>query len=130
MSFNSVTLIIATIIFVILLGMVAFFIYQGQKSKFTMVQSTCPDYWTLTTNKDATTKNPTYTCSPPPGDVNMGDCTSTSPPPNYTSKSSLKSSCSIYADKLNFTQQNCKGNGGILWDGVTNNASLRTSCKL
>ena len=47
MSFNSVTLIIAAIIFVILLGMVGYFIYQEQKNKFDIPPSTCPDYWNV-----------------------------------------------------------------------------------
>ena len=47
MSFNSVTLTVAGIIFVVLLVTTAYFIYQDQKSKFTLIQSTCPDYWLL-----------------------------------------------------------------------------------
>ena len=36
MSFNSVTLTVAGIIFVVLLALTAYFIYQDQKSKFTL----------------------------------------------------------------------------------------------
>ena len=75
MSFNSVTLTIAGAIFVVLLAMTAYFIYQDQKSKFSLIQATCPDYWLLKKHEDGPSKGKYY-CEP--SSKNMGTCSSSS----------------------------------------------------
>ena len=73
MSFNSVTLTIAGAIFVVLLAMTAYFIYQDQKTKFSLIQATCPDYWLLKKYEDGPHKGKHY-CEP--SSRNMGTCRS------------------------------------------------------
>jgi hypothetical protein len=126
MSFNSVTLIVASIIFVILLGIVSYLIYQDQKSKFVMVQSTCPDYWEM--KQDASgnfycTQNGKNigTCSSSPGAANR--------PPIYTTLKSTNE-CDNYKRKMAWINEpSTPCVKSILWDGVTNNPQLRSKCK-
>jgi hypothetical protein len=115
MSYNSVILTIATVIFVILLTFVAYFIYQSQKLKFNIVPSTCPDYWRFDGN----------TCTPqsPVDGPNVGTCNKTSPADSIP-VSKYKTSCEKYAY---ITNKSLCG-GAILWDGITNNPDLRTNC--
>ena len=115
MSYNSVILTIATIIFVILLTFVAYFIYQGQKLKFNIIPSTCPDYWSF----DGTACTPQSAKDGP----NIGRCGKDSPAPSIP-VDRYKTSCEKYAY---ITAKNVCG-GTILWDGVTNNPDLRTNC--
>jgi hypothetical protein len=115
MSYNSVILTIATIIFVILLTFVAYFIYQGQKLKFNIIPSTCPDYWSFDGNAcipQSTSNGPNI------GNCNSSEQASSIPISNY------KTSCEKYAYIKN---KNICG-GTILWDGITNNPDLRTNC--
>jgi hypothetical protein len=115
MSYNSVILTIATIIFVILLTFVAYFIYQGQKLKFNIIASTCPDYWSY----DGTQCTPQSASDGP----NIGKCNSTDHA-NSIPVSNYKTSCEKYAYITN--KQLCGGT--ILWDGITNNPDLKTTC--
>lgn len=126
MSFNSVTLIVASVIFVILLCFVAYFIYQDQKSKFLMIQSTCPDYWKLNRNSDGS-----FYCSQE--GKNIGTCSisegAANRPPTYNILNSTNE-CDNYKRKIawmNNPRTPCVKN--ILWDGVTNNPKLKTKCK-
>jgi len=123
MSFNSIVLIIASIIFVLLLVIFSLFIYDAQKKKYNIVPGTCPDYWNLSSTPAA---NGNMSCIPPVDPTNWGTCTDTSPPP-YTQPSGLTKPCDIFLDKYAWTTNNCGGT--ILWDGVTNNDDYRTSCK-
>ena len=126
MSFNSVTLIIASIIFVILLGMAAYFIYEEQKSKFEIPPSTCPDYWTLEKGKNGMP----YKCTA--NGVNMGSCDGSQDVyPVYTPKTKSKNLCDLFADKYQYINNTCNaGNKRIIWDGVTNNPDLVSKCKV
>lgn len=126
MSFNSVTLIIATIIFVILLSMVGYFIYQDQKSKFDIIPSSCPDYWTFVPAKGGFPD----ACSPSLDQTNWGSCTQASPPPPYSSNPKSTKMCNIFEDKYNFINNNTANpcTKSITWDGVTNNPDLISKC--
>ena len=125
MSFNSVTLIIATIIFIILLAMVGYFIYKEQKTKFDIPPSTCPDYWTL---GEGMSGSP-YTCTP--DEINIGSCTASQPPSAYMAPSKSGTLCDNFAYKYNFINTNCNvGNKRITWDGVTNNPELVSKCQI
>ena len=127
MSFNSVTLIFAGIIFVVLLAFTAYFIYQDQKSKFTMIQTTCPDYWSISSTPDASGK---YYCSQTAGN-NIGTCSvatgSITRPRNYTILDS-DNPCTNYNSKISWVNSQCGKK--ILWDGVTNNSDLKDKCKI
>ena len=126
MSFNSVVLIVASIIFVLLLAVFSYFIYESQKKKYNIIPASCPDYWSLTSNKDA--KGATIvSCNPPQNVTNWGTCNSKTMPPNYTYNSALTKPCDVFLDKYVWSTQTCGGK--ILWDGVTNNEDYRTSCK-
>ena len=123
MSFNSVTLIIATIIFIILLAMVGYFIYQEQKNKFDIPPSTCPDYWTLAEGNEGSP----YTCTP--DDINIGSCTASQPPSLYTSLTKPGTLCDNFVNKYNFVTNMCNaGDKRITWDGVSNNPDLISKC--
>lgn len=126
MSFNSVTLIVASIIFVIMLGFMSYVIYQDQKSKFVMIQSTCPDYWKLNRNSDGS-----FYCNQE--GKNIGTCSisegSANRPPTYPVLNS-NNDCDQFKRKMawvNNTNTPCVKS--ILWDGVTNNPQLKTKCK-
>ena len=106
MSFNSVTLIVAGIIFVVLLAFTAYFIYQDQKSKFTMIQTTCPDYWKISDKPDANGK---YYCSPQ-GINNIGSCNPAGDPPTRPSQYTILDSddpCTNYNNKISWVNSNC-----------------------
>jgi hypothetical protein len=123
MSFNSVTLTVAGIIFVVLLAMTAYFIYQDQKSKFTLVQATCPDYWLLKKNKAGK-----HYCEP--SSKNMGTCSSVPGAINLAPKYNVlndSSECTNYKNKMTWVNKYCGKK--VLWDGVTNNAELKNICK-
>jgi hypothetical protein len=125
MSFNSVTLIIATIIFIILLAMVGYFIYQEQQNKFDIPASTCPDYWTL----EGGVEGSAYSCSA--NGINMGSCNSPQDNPTYVPGTKSTKLCDIFDDKYKYVTKNCnKGNKRITWDGVTNNPDLVTKCQV
>jgi hypothetical protein len=123
MSFNSVTLTVAGIIFVVLLAMTAYFIYQDQKSKFTLIQATCPDYWLLKKNEvgkpycEPSSKN-IGTCSSVPGAINLA--------PKYSVLND-SNECTNYKNKMTWVNNVCGKK--VLWDGVTNNAELKNKCK-
>jgi len=126
MSFNSVTLIVASIIFVISLCFIAYFIYQDQKSKFVMVQSTCPDFWEKDFIPDASGN---YYCKQK--GINIGTCSISegvaNRPPEYK-VINTGTECDIYKRKMAWINTNpCVKN--ILWDGVTNNPQLKAKCK-
>lgn len=125
MSFNSVTLTVASIIFVILLIYVAYFIYQDQKSKFIMVQASCPDYWEMNSVPDSSGN---YYCNS--RGINIGTCStsqgSVNRPPRYTILNS-KDECQNYKRKMAWVGNSC--GKSILWDGVTNNPALKNKCK-
>ena len=125
MSFNSVTLTVAAVIFVILLIYVAYFIYQDQKSKFLMIQSTCPDYWQMNPVRDASGN---YYCQQQ--GTNIGTCSisqgTVNRPPTYTILNS-KDECENYKRKMAWIGNSC--GKSILWDGVTNNPHLKDICK-
>uniref|UniRef100_A0A6C0EXU5 Uncharacterized protein n=1 Tax=viral metagenome TaxID=1070528 RepID=A0A6C0EXU5_9ZZZZ len=127
MSFNSVTLIVAGVIFVVLLAFTAYFIYQDQKSKYTMIQTTCPDYWKISSTPDASGK---YYCLQTVGN-NIGTCSvetgSTTFPKNYTILDS-DDQCTNYNNKISWVNSQCGKK--ILWDGVTNNPVLKEKCKI
>jgi hypothetical protein len=127
MSFNSVVLIIAAVIFVILLSVFTYFIYEGQKRKYNIVPASCPDYWTLTTKKDTNGNVVSSTCNYPQDKTNWGTCNDKSLPPVYNYNSGLTKPCDIFLDKYVWTTKTC--GGSILWDGVTNNDDFRRSCK-
>jgi hypothetical protein len=116
MSNNSVILTIATIIFVILLTFVAYFIYQGQKLKFNIIPSTCPDYWSFD-GQECTPQSKT-------DGPNIGTCGKDSSPATSIPISKYKTVCEKYAY---ITNKNLCG-GTTLWDGITNNPDLRTRC--
>jgi hypothetical protein len=126
MSFNSIVLIVASIIFVLLLGLFSYFIYVAQQKKYNIFPATCPDYWSLSPITDTTGKIMS-SCIPPPDKTNWGTCTDQNPPTPYPQNPSLTKPCDIFLDKYAWTTSNCGGN--ILWDGVTNNNDYRTSCK-
>ena len=125
MSFNSVTLTVAGIIFVILLVFVVYFIYQDQKSKFVMVQSTCPDYWKMSNDRDS---KGNYYCQQQ--GQNMGTCSinqgAANRPPIYTILNT-DNQCDNYNNKMKWVNSVCGKK--ILWDGVTNNPELKDKCK-
>ena len=123
MSFNSVVLIVASIIFVLLLAVFSYFIYESQKKKYNIIPASCPDYWSLTSKKDA--KGTIVSCNPPQNVTNWGTCKTT--PPSYPYNSALTKPCDVFLDKYVWSTQTCGGK--ILWDGVTNNEDYRTSCK-
>jgi hypothetical protein len=127
MSFNSVTLTIASIIFVVLLAMTAYFIFQDQKSKFRLIQSTCPDYWLLRKYNEGPNQGKFY-CEP--NSKNLGTCSSEQGslqrPSIYTVLNDA-GECSNYKNKMTWVNNVCGRK--ILWDGVTNNAELRNKCK-
>jgi hypothetical protein len=127
MSFNSVTLTVAGIIFVILLAMTAYFIYQDQKSKFTLVQATCPDYWMLQKYQEGDKKGKYY-CEP--SSKNMGSCSSALDAKNLPPKYNIlddNNECNNYKTKMTWVNNTCGRK--ILWDGVTNNPELKNKCK-
>jgi len=127
MSFNSVTLIVAGIIFVVLLAFTAYFIYQDQKSKFTMIQTTCPDYWSISSTPDA---NGNYYCIRN-GKNNIGTCNPEDDPPTRPSQYTIlndNDQCTNYNAKMMWVNSQCGKK--ILWDGVTNNPDLKNKCKL
>jgi hypothetical protein len=121
MSFNSIVLIIASIIFVLILGI---FIYEAQRKKFNIIPATCPDYWSLSPNSGA---KGSMMCNPPTDGINWGTCTQKKPPNAYTQPSGLTKPCDIFLNKYAWTRTQCGGN--IIWDGVTNNDDYRASCK-
>lgn len=124
MSFNSIVLIIASVIFVLLLGLFGYFIYEGQKKKYNIIPASCPDYWSLSSTTDANGK---MSCMPPSDETNWGTCSSkTTYPPSYVYNSMLTKPCDIFLDKSAWTTNHCGGT--ILWDGVTNNDDYKTSC--
>ena len=53
MSFNSIVLIVAAVIFVLLLSVFTYFIYESQKRKYNIIPATCPDYWSLSPKSGA-----------------------------------------------------------------------------
>ena len=126
MSFNSVTLIIAAIIFIILLAMVGYFIYQEQKNKFDIPPSTCPDYWTLEEGNEGLP----YMCRA--NGVNMGSCDNPNDAyPTYTPQTKSKQLCDLFADKYQYINSTCNaGDKRITWDGVSNNPDLISKCKV
>lgn len=125
MSFNSVTLTVAAVIFVILLIYVAYFIYQDQKSKFIMVQASCPDYWEMNSVPDSSGNR--YCNS---RGINIGTCSTSqgasNRPPTYTILNS-NNECDNYKRKMAWIGSSC--GRSILWDGVTNNPALKDKCK-
>lgn len=128
MSFNSVTLIVAGVIFVVLLAFTAYFIYQDQKSKFTMIQTTCPDYWKISDTPDTASKK--YYCSPIAG-KNIGSCNPDGNPSTRPSQYTILDSddpCTNYNNKISWVNSQCGKK--ILWDGVTNNPDLKNKCKI
>ena len=127
MSFNSIVLIVASVIFVLLLGIFSYFIYDAQKKKYNIIPATCPDYWSLSPSKDASGKVTSSSCNPPLDKTNWGTCTE-SPEP-YTQPSGLTKPCDIFLNKYAWTTKTSNCGGTILWDGVTNNDDYRTSCK-
>lgn len=124
MSFNNVVLIIAAIIFVILLSVFGVFIYNAQKKKYNIYPASCPDYWTLSTNKDGSTS-----CIPNPLQINWGGCNNTNQAGPYNYNTSLTKPCDIFLDKSAWVTNPTNCSGTILWDGVTNNDDYLTSCK-
>ena len=126
MSFNSIVLIIASIIFVLLLAVFTYFIYEAQKRKYNIIPASCPDYWTLTPVTDASGNIISSTCSYPQDKTNWGTCNDANPPPTYKYNSALTKPCDVFLDKYVWTTNTCGGK--ILWDGVTNNDDYRTSC--
>jgi hypothetical protein len=127
MSFNSVVLIVAAVIFVILLSVFTYFIYEGQKRKYNIVPASCPDYWTLTTKKDTNGNVVSSTCNYPQDKTNWGTCSEKNLPPIYKYYPGSTKPCDIFLDKYVWTTQACGGQ--IVWDGVTNNDDFRRSCK-
>lgn len=128
MSFNSVVLIVASIIFVLLLAVFSYFIYESQKRKYNIIPASCPDYWTLSSKKDA--KGATIvSCNPPQNVINWGTCNSKTMPPKYNYNSALTKPCDVFLDKYLWTTDKKNCGGKILWDGVTNNEDYRASCK-
>lgn len=126
MSFNSIVLIVASIIFILLLSIFTYFIYQAQKRKFNITQASCPDYWTLTSKKDAN-GNIVSSCKYPDDKTNWGTCNDIKIPSVYNYNPALKKPCDIFLDKYIWTTKTCGGE--ILWDGITNNDDFRRSCK-
>jgi hypothetical protein len=125
MSFNSIVLIVASVIFVILLGIFGYFIYDAQKKKYNIVPATCPDYWSVSSTTDAS-GNVVTGCQYPEDQTNWGTCTEQNLPTPYTQPSGLTKPCDIFLNKYAWTTNTCGGT--ILWDGVTNNDDYRTSC--
>ena len=123
MSFNSITLTVSGIIFVVLLAMTAYFIFQDQKSKFTLVQATCPDYWRLE-KYDTGVNIGKYYCNP--SSNNIGTCNEIVRPPPYNVLNN-SNTCDSYKQKMTWVNNTCGKK--ILWDGVTNNAELKSKCK-
>ena len=124
MSFNSVVLIVASIIFVLLLAVFSYFIYESQKRKYNIIPASCPDYWTLSSKKDSKG----MLCMPPQDRTNWGTCAITNTtPPSYPYNPALTKPCDVFLDKYIWSTKTCGGK--ILWDGVTNNEDYRASCK-
>jgi len=123
MSFNSIVLIVASILFILLLAVFTYFIYESQKKKYNIIPSSCPDYWSLDSTKDA---KGNMSCMPPQDETNWGTCNSRKSPHSYKYNSALTKPCDIFLDKYLWTTKQCGGR--ILWDGVTNNDDYRTSC--
>jgi hypothetical protein len=126
MTFNSIVLITASVIFILLLAVFTYFIYEAQKKKYDVIPASCPDYWTLTSVNDANGNTISSTCNYPQDKTNWGTCDDSNPPPIYKYNSSLTKPCDVFLDKYVWTTKTCGGN--ILWDGVTNNDDYRTSC--
>jgi hypothetical protein len=124
MSFNSIVLIVASILFVLLLSVFTYFIYEAQKRKYNIVPASCPDYWSLSSKLDA---NGNMSCMAPTDQTNWGTCNKQTTPPSYKYNSALTKPCDVFLDKYVWTTKTCGGK--ILWDGVTNNDDYRTSCK-
>ena len=124
MSFNSIVLIIASVLFILLLAIFTYFIYESQKKKYNIIPASCPDYWSLESTKDA---KGTMSCIPPQDKTNWGTCHSRKSPPSYPYNAALTKPCDIFLDKYVWTTKHCGGK--ILWDGVTNNDDYRASCK-
>jgi hypothetical protein len=127
MSFNSIVLIVASIIFVLLLGLFSYFIYVAQQRKYNIVPASCPDYWSISSVVDKNGKVTSSSCNPPAEQTNWGKCTEKKPPTPYSQPLKLTKPCDIFLDKYAWTRSNCGGT--ILWDGVTNNDDYRRSCK-
>lgn len=127
MSFNSVVLIVAAVIFVLLLAVFTYFIYEAQKRKYNIIPASCPDYWRLISKKDANGNVVSSSCSYPEDGTNWGKCNSKNLPPIYNYYSGSTKPCDIFLDKYVWTTQAC--GGAIVWDGVTNNEDFRRSCK-
>jgi hypothetical protein len=126
MSFNSVVLVVAAIIFVILLAVFSYFIYEAQKRKYNIVPASCPDYWTLSSKTDAK-GNVIPVCNYPEDKTNWGTCNDKLLPVAYNYNPGLTKPCDMFLDKYLWTTKTCGGT--ILWDGVTNNEDFRRSCK-
>jgi hypothetical protein len=126
MSFNSIVLIIASIIFILLISVFTYFIYEAQKKKYNISQASCPDYWKLTSIKDRN-GNIVSSCKYPDDKTNWGTCNDIKIPSVYNYNPALKKPCDIFLDKYIWTTKTCGGE--ILWDGVTNNDDFRRSCK-
>jgi len=128
MSFNSIVLIIASILFVLLLSVFTYFIYESQKKKYNIIPASCPDYWSLSSTTDAN-GNVVSECKYPEDETNWGTCNTQTQiiPPKYKYNSALTKPCDVFLDKYIWTTKTCGGK--ILWDGVTNNDDYRTSCK-
>jgi hypothetical protein len=127
MSFNSIVLIIASIIFILLISVFTYFIYEAQKKKYNISQASCPDYWRLVSKKDANGNVVSSSCSYPEDGTNWGKCNNINLPPIYKYYPGSTKPCDIFLDKYVWTTQACGGE--ILWDGVTNNDDFRRSCK-
>lgn len=126
MSFNSIVLIVASVLFILLLAVFTYFIYESQKKKYNIIPSSCPDYWTLASTKDA---KGNMSCIPPEDETNWGTCNSQIMPPIYKYYSGSTKPCDIFLDKYVWATNTSNCGGQILWDGVTNNDDFRRSCK-
>ena len=127
MSFNSIVLIVASVIFVLLLGLFGYFIYEAQKKKYNIIPASCPDYWSLSSKTDAS-GNVVTECRYPEDKINWGTCTDQNLPTHYTQTAGLTKPCDIFLDKYAWTTTTSNCGGTILWDGVTNNDDYKTSC--
>ncbi len=108
MTFQKTTIIIFSIFFIIILSIFAYLIYKSQKSEYSMISSSCPDYWNLEYDK----KLHKYVCKSQ-NNLNIGSCKKEQKFPIE----GLNSLCSKFKAITN--KSNC--GGSVMWDGVTNN---------
>ena len=110
-SFNSLVLMIASIILIILLITIGIIMYYSAKNaRFPPVIAECPDYWNVEKEGDKTICKNILKINP--NSVSEIDNCNKISPVNFTGPSNEETVCNKYK-----WASNC----GIIWDGITNN---------